>query len=669
MPRGFCCTWDPYVGWLNAAADALIALADYTIPITLIYFVRRRKDLAFRWVFVCLAVFIIACGTAHALEAMRIWRPMDWLEGAVKPATAAVSVLTAIVLVSLVPRALALPSPKAWREATLALQAVQDDLRNTNATLDARIAERTASLAAANAALMAEIEQRHAMEERLQQSERQFQTVLTRCPIPVMMYDEEGVIRLLSHGWTTYSGYTVEDLLTLDDWIRQAYDARREVARAHFDKLFTISDPVYDGEWTIQAANGDQRIWDFHTIPLGKDRSGKRLLVTTGVDITERKQAERQKTEFLALLAHELRNPLAPIASALHFFRQREADPVLVAQMRQIAERQVWHMARLLDDLLDVVRISQGRLELCKEPVEIGAALERAAESVRPFCDERGHELNVIGPDRPLWVHADRTRLEQILINLLNNAAKYTDPGGRIWLSAEAEDLHAVIRVQDTGIGIAPAMLSRVFELFVQVERRLNRLAGGMGIGLSLVKKLVELHGGSVEAFSPGLGGGSQFVIQLPAVAAADPVRRTEGKLQAAAEMRGAGAGAAGLRVLVVDDNVDAADGLATILKLSGHELRLAYDGRGTLEVAQAFRPHVVLLDLGLPGMDGYEVARLLRENPETKGTCIAAVTGWGQPEDRQRSAQIGIDRHLVKPVSPALLAQLLAEVKGNALG
>jgi PAS domain S-box-containing protein len=682
MPHGFCYTWDPYVIGLNVLCDALIALAYYTIPIALLYFVRRRKDLVFNGIFVCFALFIVACGTTHVMEVISIWRPMYWLAGAIKAVTAAASVLTAVGLIALIPQALALPSPKALREANRALQEAQEALRKTNEALEAKVAERTASLAAANAALSAEIEQRKRMAEHLQESERQLRTAMERSPIPVIMYDEGGVVRLLSRGWTDSSGYTLQDIPTLRDWTLNAYGHEGEAVEAHIHQLFSLSEPVYEGEWTIRAKNGEQRVWEFHTIPLGKDRSGKRLLVSKGVDVTERKQAERQKNEFLALLAHELRNPLAPICSALHVLGEPAADPPTVGQMRQMAERQVEHMARLLDDLLDVARISQGRFELRKEPVEIGPALERAAESVRPFCEERRQELQVIRPERPLRVAADRTRLEQVLTNLLNNAAKYTDPGGRIRLSAEREGAHAVIRVQDTGIGIAPAMLPRIFGLFVQGERRLTRSAGGVGIGLSLVKQLVELHGGSVEAFSPGPGQGSEFVVRLPA--SSPDGRIGPGGASARLPLRGAagfagGGGAAeprsgdtaggpvpGLRVLVVDDNADAADGLAAALKLKGHEARAVYDGPSALALAEAFRPQAVLLDLGLPGMDGHEVARRLREKPELKGAWVAAVTGWGQPEDRQRSKELGFDRHLVKPVKPSALARLLAELKAS---
>lgn len=392
------------------------------------------------------------------------------------------------------------------------------------------IALRQAKLEEANARINEEVLERQRTEERLRESERQLRVAIAKSPIPVAIFDEDGVIRMLSQGWTEYSGYTLEDIPTLSDWTQKAYNGGGEAARAHIEKLFTLSEPVREGEWTIRAKNGEQRVWDFHTVPLGRDGSGKRLLVSKGVDVTERKHAERQKNEFLALLAHELRNPLASIASALNVIGQPAADQALMVRMRQMAERQVWHMARLLEDLLDVARISQGRFELRKESVELGATLERAAESVRPSCDERRHELTVGRPARPVWLHADGTRLEQVLTNLLNNASKYTDPGGRIRLSAEREDACAVIRVQDTGVGIAPAMLPRIFELFVQGERRLNHSAGGVGIGLSLVKRLVELHDGTVEAFSPGTGQGSEFVVRLPALECAGRVRNREGR-------------------------------------------------------------------------------------------------------------------------------------------
>jgi CheY-like chemotaxis protein/two-component sensor histidine kinase len=320
-----------------------------------------------------------------------------------------------------------------------------------------------------------------------------------------------------------------------------------------------------------------------------------------------------------------------------------------------MAERQVQHMARLLDDLLDVSRISRGRIELRKEVVDVAAVIARSVEAVRPLVEERRHELTVALPAGPLRVEADATRLQQILTNLLNNAAKYTDPGGHVWLTAGRDGAEVVVRVRDSGIGIAPDMLPRVFDLFVQAERRLDRSQGGVGIGLTLVKRLVEMHGGTVTAHSRGSGHGSEFVVRLPARPEPDEPGKGE-----------AGAATARLprhRVLVVDDNPDAADSLALLLELAGQEVRAAHDGPSALAEAEAMRPVLVFLDIGMPGMDGFEVARRLRRLPGLAGVRLVAMTGWGQDEDRRRSAEAGFDQHLVKPVEPKALEQLLADL------
>jgi signal transduction histidine kinase len=367
------------------------------------------------------------------------------------------------------------------------------------------------------------------------------------------------------------------------------------------------------------------------------------------------RKADRQKDEFLAMLAHELRNPLAPIRNALHIMKQPGASEAIIGQSRDIAERQVQHMARLLDDLLDVSRVSRGKIELRKECVDMAAVLHRTVEGVRPLLEERGHQFTLSVPPEPLRVEGDPARLEQVLTNLLNNAAKYTDPGGRICLLASREGAEIVLRVRDTGIGIAPDILPRIFDLFVQAARRLDRSQGGVGIGLTLVRKLVELHAGSVEAHSAGLGRGSEFVVRLPALAVESQSKQTEaggGKLPAS--------GLVHQRVLVADDNVDAADSLVMLLRLVGQEVRVAYDGPTAVRIAQYFRPQVVFLDLGMPGMDGHDVARRLRENPELKPAVLVAMTGWGQEEDRRRSLQSGFDYHLVKPAELKELEQVL---------
>ena len=364
--------------------------------------------------------------------------------------------------------------------------------------------------------------------------------------------------------------------------------------------------------------------------------------------------ADRRKDEFLAMLAHELRNPMAPIRNTVQVMRlMAPANPQL-QWAHEVIERQILHLNRLVDDLLDVSRITRGKIRLQMEPLDVTAAVNVAVETSRPLIESRKHELILSLPSQPLRVDADPTRLAQVLANLLNNAAKYTQEGGRVWLSVEREGDEAVFRVRDNGSGIPPEMLPRIFDLFTQVDQSLDRSQGGLGIGLTLVRRLVEMHHGTVKASSAGPGQGSEFVVRLPALAPGTTgFKPTNGGLAPSAPH-------AKYRVLVVDDNVDAADSLAVLVRLHGHEVRIANDGHTALETAQDFRPEVVLLDIGLPGMNGYEVARRLRAGADGNRLLLAAVTGYGHAEDRSRSRQAGIDHHLVKPIDPEALRQLL---------
>jgi signal transduction histidine kinase len=369
--------------------------------------------------------------------------------------------------------------------------------------------------------------------------------------------------------------------------------------------------------------------------------------------LAEQAEADRRKDEFLAMLAHELRNPLAPLATTLHVLRRTAGLHADVTDAHALMDRQVRQMARLLDDLLDVSRITRGQVTLRLEPVDLANVIAGAVDTCRPLIDARGHTLTVGLPDEPVRLRADGARLTQVLANLLVNAAKYTEPGGQIGLSAAQDGGEVVIRVRDNGPGIAPDMLPRVFDLFAQADRTLDRSQGGLGIGLTLVKRLVELHGGLVEARSGGLGTGSEFVVRLPAlaVAAVPPPPPPNGHPVPSGPRR----------VLVVEDNPDAARSLATLLRLEGHDVRLASDGPQALAAAAESRPDVVLCDLGLPGMDGYAVAAALRAGPATAGVRLVALTGYGQDADRRRSAAAGFDLHLTKPVDPAALHELLA--------
>jgi signal transduction histidine kinase/DNA-binding response OmpR family regulator len=366
---------------------------------------------------------------------------------------------------------------------------------------------------------------------------------------------------------------------------------------------------------------------------------------------------DRRKNEFLAMLSHELRNPLAPVRNAVHILRQCGIDHPQVVWARDVINRQVSHLVRLVDDLLDVSRITRGKIRLQRVSLDVAGVVATALETSRPLIQRHGHELTVTLPEEPVRVVADPARLAQVLANLLNNAAKYTPDGGRISLIVEKADNEVVFRVRDTGAGIPAEMLTKVFDMFTQMDRSLDRSQGGLGVGLTLVRRLVELHGGTVEAFSDGLEKGSEFVVRLAA----------EGlEPKPAVERNGVGAHALAptvYRVLVVDDNVDAADSLAVLLRLAGHTVRLAHDGPGAMEAAQGFHPDAVLLDLGLPGFDGYEVARRLRAQPEFKDVLLVAVSGYGQEEDRIRSRQSGFNHHLTKPVDFDLLAQVISSL------
>jgi signal transduction histidine kinase len=379
------------------------------------------------------------------------------------------------------------------------------------------------------------------------------------------------------------------------------------------------------------------------------------------------KEADRQKDEFLAMLAHELRNPLAPIRNAVHLMKMKPMQDPQLQLSRDIIERQLGQLMRLVDDLLDVSRITRGKINLARERIELGELVARAVETVTPTIEARGHSLTVEMPERALAIYGDPMRLTQVLGNVLGNAAKYTDTGGRITLTARRRNRDVEIAVRDTGIGIAAEVLPRIFDLFTQLDHPTGRPQSGLGIGLALVRRLVEMHGGTVSASSAGAGCGSEFVIRIPvSVERAD--RRSEGGdgHAGAEQRRTAPEGAPGpvsaqRRILVADDNADALESLATLLFLDGHEVYRAADGAAAMEAAERWRPEVVLLDIGMPGANGYEVARYIRKQPWGHSMVLVALTGWGQESDRRRSQEAGFNTHLTKPVDPTVLNELLA--------
>jgi PAS domain S-box-containing protein len=431
--------------------------------------------------------------------------------------------------------------------------------------------------------------------------------------------------------------------------------------RPYFERVLRGEAVSYESEVNFQGL-GLRWVNSKYT-PTFDDGGKPNGWVAVVLDITARKQmeqslkeADHRKDEFLAMLAHELRNPLAPIRNALHILQMDGANGEIATQARDMMERQVAQMVRLVDDLMDVSRITRGKINLVHERLELARVIDGALETSRPLIEAAKHELAVELSAEPLAVVGDLTRLAQVVSNLLNNAAKYTPEGGHIRLLVAREGEQAVIRVRDDGMGIAPAMLPRIFDMFTQADKTLNRAQGGLGIGLTLVRRLVEMHGGQVEAHSEGAGRGSEFVIRLPLAPKTEEGKSMNEPVGTAPVRQ-----QASRKVLVVDDNQDSADSLGMLLSMRGHEVRTALDGPAALAAARTFRPDVILLDIGLPGMNGYEVARQMRQMPELNGALLIAQTGWGQEEDRRKSTEAGFDEHLVKPVDPAALQELLS--------
>jgi PAS domain S-box-containing protein len=504
------------------------------------------------------------------------------------------------------------------------------------------------------------IERRQA-DEAVRESEERYRELFENANDIIYTLDLSGWITSLNRRAEQVLGYTCAECVgrKVTELIPPEYHGHMNAAFQR--KLAGEASPtVYELELICK---------DGHRVPL---EISSRLILRDGRpvgvqgiarDITERRHAEqerreadRRKDEFLAMLAHELRNPLAPLRNALHLFELPDLDPAETKELRAMMQRQVEYLIRLVDDLLDVSRIMRGKIELRKEPLELAEIVARAVETVRPGLDVRGHALTIALPPDPVRLEGDLVRLSQVLANLLNNAIKYTEPGGRIVFSAACERDEVVVRVRDTGSGIPQEMLPRVFDAFVQVAGTVARSQGGLGIGLTLVRRLVELHGGSVSAHSEGPGKGSEFVVRLPLLDF-----HISGKSEGDCPKRQSKIdNPKSRRVLVVDDSADAALSLAKLLRQRGHEVRVAHDGPSALAAARGDPPEVAFLDIGLPGMDGCELARRLRQEPRLRGALLVALTGWGQEEDRQRTRAAGFDHHLTKPADPEALHRLL---------
>ena len=505
--------------------------------------------------------------------------------------------------------------------------------------------------------------QRQDVSADLERLSRVHETILSTIDDFATVVDREGRFLYANRNLLSAWGKTPDEIIgktRLELGYGQALHEKhlREIAQ-----ILDTGQPVR-GETAFTGASGLPGIYDYIFTPVRGPNGEVESIIGISRDITERKrteealrQADHQKNTFLARLAHELRNPLAPIRNAAQIFRSNPVAEPKLLWASEVIDRQVGHLSRLIDDLVDVSRISRNNLELRTQRIALQDVIRGAVEIGRPVVDQNHQELTVNLSAEPVYLHADLARLTQVVMNLLINAAKYTEPGGHIELIAALEGADAVIRVKDDGIGIDATVLPRLFDMFFQVDPTLERSQGGLGIGLSLVRSVVKLHGGTVTAHSAGTGKGSEFVVRVPALSVAMPVappKVADNGVKAAPERR----------VLVVDDNRDAAESLAVFLQLGGHSVHTAYDGVEAVEAAESFRPDIVLLDIGMPKLNGYEACRRIRDTAWGKDMTVIAQTGWGQDEDKRRTHEAGFDGHLVKPVDPVAVMKIVAGLK-----
>ncbi|AUT00616.1 hybrid sensor histidine kinase/response regulator [Nostoc sp. CENA543] len=678
VPHGHCYLWNTELVWLHLISDTIIATAYYSIPTTLFYFVRKRQDLPFHWIFLLFSGFIVACGTTHILEVWTIWHPTYWLSGFVKALTAGISLLTAIELIPLVPKALALPSPAQLEQANQQLQTeirerllIEAELRRYQNQLEELVAQRTNEITKTNEQLHQEIAERQRLLEVVRQSEERYRYLADAIPQLVWTANAQGECDYFNQNWCNYTGLTLEESLGTGwvaalhpDDVQKTYDVWTNAVR---------NSTIYENEYRFKRAVDGSYRWQLaRGLPL-KDKQGYVVKwFGTCTDIHEQKQileqrahlleleqaarakaetANRIKDEFLAVLSHELRTPLNSILGWSKLLQSQKLNQARTSQALATIERNAILQVQLIEDLLDVSRILQGKLVLNITRVNLQAVVSAALETMRLAAETKMIQIVTVFDADIQSIRGDAARLQQVVWNLLSNAVKFSPQGGQVEVRLEQINGLAQITVSDQGRGISPDFLPYVFDYFRQADSSSTRKFGGLGLGLAIVRKIVEIHGGTVTAASPGEEQGATFTVRLPLLVEDD--WNTTGDKNYLSLSKSLSSQLVGIKVLVVDDDLDSRDFLAYILEQEGAEVRVAASAWEALQILAQSPLDLLVSDISMPDMDGYMMIREIRTWVEQENGTIPAIalTAFARQYDQEQALAAGFQIHLPKPI------------------
>ncbi|MDZ8140142.1 MAG: ATP-binding protein [Nostoc sp. DedQUE04] len=690
IPHGHCYLWQTNLVWLHILSDAFIALAYYSIPATLFYFVRKRQDLPFDWIFLLFSGFIVACGTTHLMEIWTLWHPIYWVSGFLKAVTATISVITALKLVPLVPQALALPSPTQLEQANQELQTqiserlwVEEELRKYQNHLEEMVAVRTNEITQTNEQLQQEILERQRILEVLRQSEERYRYLAEAIPQLVWTTKPNGECDYFNQNWCEYTGLTLEQSLG-SGWLAALHPD--DVQRA--DKVWSDAvknSTIYNNEYRFKrAADGSYRWQLARGLPLKDEQGFVVKWFGTCTDIHEQKQileerahlleleqvarakaetANRIKDEFLAVLSHELRTPLNAILGWSKLLQTRRLDQTKTSEALATIERNATLQVQLIEDLLDISKILQGKLTLNITKINLKSTVLSALQTMQLAAETKLIEVNTVFEPGVGQIMGDSTRLQQVVWNLLSNAIKFTPRGGKVEVRLQETDGYAQIIVSDTGKGISADFLPFVFDYFRQADSTSTRNFGGLGLGLAIVRNIIEMHGGIVKADSHGEDKGAIFTVSLPLLADEIP-KLTDGQ-NYPAFLATNSLPLNGIKVLVVDDDIDSRDFVAFVLEQDGAFVMAVSSAEEALQTLAEFKPDVLVSDISMPDMDGYMLIHEVRTRTAEQGGQIPAIalTAFARNDDREKALKAGFQMHLSKPLNPEKLIAAIVKL------